>query len=573
MVFALLLSLPVYGGDIQFLLPHQDTQRRCVGPQCNRAPNGQYVCPDAWGAAGIRRPEQPIYYRPSQPVRQTSPTQVIAHSQAPVVVLIRTISPNNEFYVGSGTIIASDGKVAGVLTANHVVSHPGRIQVHVPGKGPYSAHVERRDEPSDLALLLLQCPGVPPIIIEDKNMPQVGDVVAGVGYGPNGVYKNTKGTIRRFVKRTDAGPDDPGGLMWFDGLVRQGDSGGPILNEHGYMVGVISTGGHGATVGACMPRMCGIFRRLAWRRRSVVRVRTPYGSPAPDVYVGPNRGAPTAGTVGYSPAPSIDVDVGGSPFPEPVTDAWTNPDTTAPIPDLGGGSPTNITTGPSCEEFLGLVERVNDIETHVENLDARLNDMQGVSEKTTNALVVLSEKTSTVDKYIAGLHELNERVTELEAPVPVTPDPNIERNREMILALANQTADNMAALENQLQALLDRPQPSVDEIAQQAAQYVRIDYDEIAQIFIAARPPTTTPPAATDTGRILYFTARELPGNERVDARARELKDAGVPITIITLRPEDTTLAELPRVYVIDEGKDIRGRANVVTYLSFLTRP
>lgn len=67
----------------------------------------------------------------------------------------------------------------------------------------------------------------------------------------------------------------------------------------------------------------------------------------------------------------------------------------------------------------------------------------------------------------------------------------------------------------------------------------------------------------------LYFTlsTEDLP----TDGLAQALKEKGAPITIITMSPKETSVNEVPRVYVLHEKREIRGTSNVVTFLSFLS--
>lgn len=72
-----------------------------------------------------------------------------------------------------------------------------------------------------------------------------------------------------------------------------------------------------------------------------------------------------------------------------------------------------------------------------------------------------------------------------------------------------------------------------------------------------------------DDKRVLYFTARNHPDVEESDAKARELKSAGYPITIITLNPNETDVRDVPRVFILPEGRTVSGKQNVLVYLAF----
>jgi S1-C subfamily serine protease len=137
---------------------------------------------------------------------------------------------------GSGFIITSDGAI---LTAYHVVKGASSIEVRLPSGASYSARVEKYDETydnggSDLALLRISASGLPTVGLGDSDTVKIGHFIIVMGY-PLGIGFNvTTGIISSIA---DAG----GGRTVFviDAAVNPGNSGGPLLNDKGEVIGIV----------------------------------------------------------------------------------------------------------------------------------------------------------------------------------------------------------------------------------------------------------------------------------------------------------------------------------------------
>ena len=106
------------------------------------------------------------------------------------------------------------------------------------------------DQTWDLAALLIWRPDVEPIEIADKT-PGMGDKLTIAGYG-SGNYREASGKMVQYVS---PGGNHPFEIVELTTAARSGDSGGPILNEKGQMVGVLFGSARGRTNGSHSDRV------------------------------------------------------------------------------------------------------------------------------------------------------------------------------------------------------------------------------------------------------------------------------------------------------------------------------
>jgi len=134
---------------------------------------------------------------------------------------------------GTGFIITRNGYV---LTCHHVIDHANEVKVAVGGK-IYPAKLIRSDPNNDLALLKING-SFPAIGFSSKRSAKMGQNVFTIGYpnpGLQGVSaKFTKGTINSLT-----GVHDDLRLYQISVPVQPGNSGGPLLDENGNILGII----------------------------------------------------------------------------------------------------------------------------------------------------------------------------------------------------------------------------------------------------------------------------------------------------------------------------------------------
>ena len=140
--------------------------------------------------------------------------------------------------VGTGIVLTSDGQI---LTNAHVVAGATQVRVRLAGEGnPRSAKILATDPGHDLALLAVDATGLIPATLADPDNVRVGDEVLAIGYALDldGEASVTLGIVSALGRtiRIDAGALD--GMIQTDAAISSGNSGGPLVNAAGEVVGV-----------------------------------------------------------------------------------------------------------------------------------------------------------------------------------------------------------------------------------------------------------------------------------------------------------------------------------------------
>ncbi|UOF93880.1 MAG: DegQ family serine endoprotease [Bordetella sp.] len=135
--------------------------------------------------------------------------------------------------LGSGFFISSDGYI---LTNNHVVDDATEIIVTLTDGREFKAKVIGKDERTDIALLKIDEKGMVPLVIGDPKILKKGEWVLAIG-SPFGLDSTVTSGIISAIGR-DTGDYLP--FIQTDVAVNPGNSGGPLLNLSGEVIGVNS---------------------------------------------------------------------------------------------------------------------------------------------------------------------------------------------------------------------------------------------------------------------------------------------------------------------------------------------
>jgi serine protease Do len=135
--------------------------------------------------------------------------------------------------VGSGFIISDDGYV---LTNAHVVEGADEVIVTFTDRREFKAKVLGADKRSDVALLKVDARNLPSLRMGDSNKIRVGEWVIAIGSPFNLENTVTAGIIS--AKARDTGEYLP--LIQSDVAVNPGNSGGPLINMRGEVIGINS---------------------------------------------------------------------------------------------------------------------------------------------------------------------------------------------------------------------------------------------------------------------------------------------------------------------------------------------
>jgi S1-C subfamily serine protease len=138
---------------------------------------------------------------------------------------------------GSGVIFASDGRV---LTNEHVVRGSNLVRVTLADGRRFQAGVEYADPTVDLAVLRIGAVGLPVAELNAGPL-RVGQLVIAIGnpYGLN--WSVTAGVVSALGRTLEAGPGFRlSDLIQMDTPVNPGNSGGPLVDAGGRVVGITS---------------------------------------------------------------------------------------------------------------------------------------------------------------------------------------------------------------------------------------------------------------------------------------------------------------------------------------------
>lgn len=165
-----------------------------------------------------------------------------------VYISVEYVDPSILFHptltkTGSGVILSSDGYIQ---TNNHVVENARRVEVLLPGDATtYQAQIIGTDPLSDLAVIKIKGQDFPTASFADTSELRIGDWVIAIGNalglegGPSvtiGIVSN----LERSFPRGEIGESTFYDVIQTDADINRGNSGGPLVNLAGNVVGINS---------------------------------------------------------------------------------------------------------------------------------------------------------------------------------------------------------------------------------------------------------------------------------------------------------------------------------------------
>ncbi len=275
-----------------------------------------------WGCPTQRQPAPRVKVKPNGTVKIKRPTpawryeRAIGHRAA--VVRIHCWEGGGRWGKGSGVLVRW-GKRTVVITARHVVVKAKRVLVDFHNGKRRKARVLKVNVRWDCAVLDI---GAAPEGIEPARMAfgndatfQDGDRLESCGYGADDKLASNSGLFKGYRRSTAAmqGPDD---WMVISGHARQGDSGGPVFDSKGRVVGVL-WGTDGQTVVCVQPGRIHVMLNEVIAQRLAIYNRRPtppaLGPLEPVIFPDRKPQQPNAncGPGGCSPGGQCDINQAG----------------------------------------------------------------------------------------------------------------------------------------------------------------------------------------------------------------------------------------------------------------------
>ena len=154
------------------------------------------------------------------------------------VVTVENYANASEMFMptstGSGAIISPDGYI---VTNNHVIEGAEVLRVLFADGTGHDATLIGADPLNDIAVLQVTDPIPTVMVLGNSDALRQGEPVIAIG-SPLGSYRNTVTVGVVSALNRNVGNDAPEGLIQTDAAINNGNSGGPLLNARGEIVGI-----------------------------------------------------------------------------------------------------------------------------------------------------------------------------------------------------------------------------------------------------------------------------------------------------------------------------------------------
>ena len=304
---------------------------------------------------------------------QKTPSEIYRETSPAVVLLLNSNPGSSKRFKGTGFII----RRGLILTNAHVVLDDnnqimGRILAFLPSENPnddnqnnlkhgHKALVLFQDPDLDLALLISKTlPNVKPIPFGNSGKVSIGDSVLAIGHPENGgLWSLTSGRIGSKISnfRKIQGKH----VFQAEASINHGNSGGPLLNLHGQMIGVITSMYRTASDGSAITGINFALQSKVvhqWLKKHEISValhQTPQVVSSEVASSGQSKISENQDVSVSAPSSALDSSEGTKPEKEPLTQSALPPVQNILPP---AGSPPKLLTPPrpfQDEDLFGQV--------------------------------------------------------------------------------------------------------------------------------------------------------------------------------------------------------------------------
>ena len=229
-LFTQLNETPDQGDEIS--LQVCETEESSLNGQCETAPTEEQT--ESGTTPHVELETSPVSI-PNVPQEGGLSLQEIYNQNIPSVVSV-ICTLNGGSSTGTGVVLSADGYI---VTNAHVVEDAAAISVLLTGGESHTARLVGADDISDLAVLRIEAHDLTPAVFGDSAALQVGDSVAAIG-DPLGVeFRGTMTNgIVSAINRDVTTDGRTLTLIQTNAALNSGNSGGPLINCYGQVVGI-----------------------------------------------------------------------------------------------------------------------------------------------------------------------------------------------------------------------------------------------------------------------------------------------------------------------------------------------
>ncbi len=155
---------------------------------------------------------------------------------------------NTRTAIGSGVIIDADKGY--IVTNEHVIRDATELRISLHDGTTYKATVVGEDRYSDIALLEVEAEDLKALTLADSDKTRVGDFVVAIG-NPFRLQHTVTSGIVSALGRKNLNIEEVEDFIQTDASINQGNSGGPLINFYGEVIGINTAiiGGSSGSVG------------------------------------------------------------------------------------------------------------------------------------------------------------------------------------------------------------------------------------------------------------------------------------------------------------------------------------
>jgi serine protease Do len=175
----------------------------------------------------------------------TIPEIYAANVDSAVGITVNTLVGTNIFgqqvtsaASGSGFVLTSDGYI---VTNHHVIENATSIKVSFSDGTVYDGTLVGSDADNDIAVVKIDATDLKPVVIGNSDTLNVGETVVAIG-NPLGelTFSQTSGTVSALNRQITMSDGTVMNLLQTDCPINSGNSGGPLFNIYGEVIGIVN---------------------------------------------------------------------------------------------------------------------------------------------------------------------------------------------------------------------------------------------------------------------------------------------------------------------------------------------